>query len=368
MQNRKFRFQILVQIIVAIGLYTAFTNCSKNIDFEAEVKDSRSESSMEPVLPDPQPIVEVAPLETSTPVESLVAVEPLTPIETLLPEPIPTKSPEPVVVAATPKPTPTLTPKPTAIPVTNSEIFGTVTNALNGFPLNDVNVTLTSASHSDFSPQKTTTSSNGTFSFTHLEAGTYQLKFVSPGFITYKSPYPVIVLENKKVSANASLSPNLSGDKIRIVLTWADKDVGIVQDMDSYLAVPGSSSPVFFSNRKGDGAELDVDNKNWNGPETITINNQLPGVYTYYVANYSHGNLPYALGKSKVKVTVYRNSEMVQEHQILAGYGIVYKLFTIDKGIIKNQNQYLPNNRYQPKTGWCITEGLKFWTYFCSGT
>jgi hypothetical protein len=136
-----------------------------------------------------------------------------------------------------------------------------------------------------------------------------------------------------------------------------------VKDVDSYLAIPGSANPVFYFDKVGNGANLDVDDTDWAGPETITITNQLSGTYTYYVVNFSHPFLLSGIGQSKVKVAVYKGSQMIQEHNIPLGSGIIYKLFTINNGIITNENRYLTDPHFNGT--WCVAEALKFQSIQC---
>ena len=86
---------------------------------------------------------------------------------------------------------------------------------------------------------------------------------------------------------NFVLSPLLNGKAARMVLTWDARP----KDLDSHLFVPvgNSTAHVQYSSRKpaGADAELDVDNTQGYGPETITINRMHPGNYCYAVYRYS---------------------------------------------------------------------------------
>ena len=160
---------------------------------------------------------------------------------------------------------------------------------------------------------------------------------------------------------NSSLSPILLRNNLRIVLTWGDQNHSQVGDVDSYLKISDDPYPIFWQSKNGNGANLDVDDTNFNGPETITITNQRPGIsYTYYVVNFNNFLID-ALGKSNVKVALYQGTIMLQEFLIPQGRGIQYKLFTLKDGIIKNDARYLayPTSK---SLGYCNVEGLIFKT------
>jgi uncharacterized protein YfaP (DUF2135 family) len=104
------------------------------------------------------------------------------------------------------------------------------------------------------------------------------------------------------------MTQNLDG--MRIVLNWG----ATPQDLDSHLVHP--STHVFFSKKKGDQVELDVDDVDGYGPETITLQKKKPGVkYLYAVHDYTHGDKKgnSALSNnSKAKVFVYVGSSLVR--------------------------------------------------------
>jgi uncharacterized protein YfaP (DUF2135 family) len=104
------------------------------------------------------------------------------------------------------------------------------------------------------------------------------------------------------------MTQNLDG--MRIVLNWGASPA----DLDSHLVHP--STHVFFSKKKGDQVELDVDDVDGYGPETITLQKKKPGVkYLYAVHDYTHGDKKgnSALSNSsKAKVFVYVGSSLVR--------------------------------------------------------
>ena len=97
--------------------------------------------------------------------------------------------------------------------------------------------------------------------------------------------------------------------EMRIVLSWGD----FHSDMDSYLLVPQETSSsavtkIFYGNKQTSGADgssanLDVDDTDYYGPETTTITNPRPGVYSYFVNIYGSPDICFDSGiQSKVEV------------------------------------------------------------------
>lgn len=111
-----------------------------------------------------------------------------------------------------------------------------------------------------------------------------------------------------------ALSPVMHNlDGMRVVLTWG----ATPHDLDSHIAYPGSH--VFFRNKRGADANLDVDNVNGYGPETITLERRHAGeTYVYAVHDYSDRGLPntMALSASQAKVYVYVGESLVRTYYV----------------------------------------------------
>ena len=81
-----------------------------------------------------------------------------------------------------------------------------------------------------------------------------------------------------------ALSPVLTNlDAVRIVLNWGERPY----DLDSHIVFPGNH--VYFSEMSGTDAQLDVDDVNGYGPETITLSPKREGWrYVYAVHDYNN--------------------------------------------------------------------------------
>lgn len=119
-----------------------------------------------------------------------------------------------------------------------------------------------------------------------------------------------------------AMSPVLENlDSLRVVLQWDDEP----RDMDLHAYFEGSH--IFFRQKNGEAANLDVDDTNGFGPETITIQKRKNGQkYVFFVHIFSSwakeirdGNGKYTLPLDKlknVKVYVYIGSSLVRTYSM----------------------------------------------------
>lgn len=165
-------------------------------------------------------------------------------------------------------------------------VHGTTINAVTGSAISGVTVKIF-RSQGDAQPLHTIVSdSSGKYSLT-LKQGDYFVEASLAGYITLETDLVASLLGVTDYTKNFVLSPLLNGKAARMVLTWDARP----KDLDSHLFVPvgNSTAHVQYSSRKpaGADAELDVDNTQGYGPETITINRMHPGNYCYAVYRYS---------------------------------------------------------------------------------
>jgi hypothetical protein len=114
------------------------------------------------------------------------------------------------------------------------------------------------------------------------------------------------------------------GRDVRIVLNWGSQP-DQVKDADSHLACACGAAErhVFYRSRTHQAAdhkaELDVDDTDWGGPETITISDPVKGSYLYWVHDYSGSGPPAVLGASELVVRVLIGSEEKGEFRVYKG-------------------------------------------------
>lgn len=132
----------------------------------------------------------------------------------------------------------------------------------------------------------TQTITSGQFLFANVAPGTYTLVARAPGFSNGTAT--AVSLSGSSSTQDVLLSPTLAAGAVRIVLTWGNQP----PDLDAHLTYPAGSGRgwVYFEQAGTCGVDpvcLDVDQQQGFGPETITISSVSPGVYRYYVNNFS---------------------------------------------------------------------------------
>lgn len=119
-----------------------------------------------------------------------------------------------------------------------------------------------------------------------LPVGMYTGEIVKDG---YANSFFTIAAKRDNTLMQSMTTPKLAEDEMRIVLTWSQYP----NDLDSHLFTPyqgtaGDMQHIGYYERRDDyGNNLDVDDTDGYGPETMTILNLTEGNYKYYVSNYS---------------------------------------------------------------------------------
>ena len=126
-----------------------------------------------------------------------------------------------------------------------------------------------------------------------------------------------------------AISPAMTSlDGMRVVLSWGEKPF----DLDSHLIFSGGH--IYFDSKEGTDANLDVDDTDSYGPETVTISKKHFGEsYIYAVQDYSNKGLPNSnyLSASKAKVFVYVGSSLVRSYSVPAGKrGNIWTVFKLN--------------------------------------
>lgn len=137
----------------------------------------------------------------------------------------------------------------------------------------------------------------------------------------------------------------------RIVLEWNAQH----QDLDSYLwgnTDKGDDLYVNFRKRTCEGrdgllAELDVDDTNGYGPETITLND-LNGVYTYSVVDYRTTGTLQQYGATVKVYLPGKSAPTVITLDPNAGVENVWEVFELDHGELKILNRAPAEENLRP--------------------
>jgi tetratricopeptide (TPR) repeat protein len=127
-----------------------------------------------------------------------------------------------------------------------------------------------------------------------------------------------------------AISPIMKNlDSLRIVLNWGQQPL----DLDSHILYPNNH--IYYMNKTGTDAWLDVDDTDSYGPETITIDRRHEGErYVYAVHDFSNGdNLnDTALSASSAKVFVYVGQTLVRTYYMPRNkVGNLWTVFAINE-------------------------------------
>ena len=189
-------------------------------------------------------------------------------------------------------------------------------------------------------PVATTTSNTSGDITLDLPEDTYTMEFSKEGY-TIEYMTVTITQGNTEDIGVKALSPTLGEGEWRIVLEWGEEPA----DLDAHLET--SSWHVWFSNPQATGSDgtevnLDVDEREGKGPETITVSQMNPDEkYEFYVYNYSSNGAKNsdALGKSEAVVKLYLSNGEMMQYSVPSGTGTVWNVFNIVKGEVKEINE-----------------------------
>jgi uncharacterized protein YfaP (DUF2135 family) len=245
-------------------------------------------------------------------------------------------------------------------------LTGTVVNALNDQPVANATVKLFAGINPSASDPSsgvttpgpvatTTTSANGSFAMPSVAAGTYTYSVTAPNFSFTRTV--AVAITGVTRDSRITLSPTVSGNGLRIVLTWGDCTSGSVPcDLDSHLTGPTSPPDAagrfqvayfnpFYFNSPDTVAVLDNDATGGLGPETITLRQKAAGAYKYYVHNYSDGADTTSTRLSttaQARVNVYQGTNLIATFLPPSGQaGTLWAVFQIEGTTLTPINQIL---------------------------
>jgi hypothetical protein len=165
-----------------------------------------------------------------------------------------------------------------------------------------------------------------------LAKGDYTVNISKDGYNDGQAQCTVTANETTECIVNIVSNAQIANGEITAVLSWG----ATPSDLDSHLVRKTNGSQdyhVYYSNRNGTDANLDRDDTDGIGPETITINNvNNDSVYTYYVYNYSGGAgsvLPNSGAKLELNFNGTQRTFTVPNEE-----GLYWKVFEIDNGRI----------------------------------
>lgn len=213
-------------------------------------------------------------------------------------------------------------------------LTGSIADVTNGRKVNGATVTFYKGKAGSSEKIDADSISGGVYSVM-LEPGDYEARVEADGYITEDFSFTLSDTSDRAI-LDFNISPSLSTGQIRIVLEWGANPA----DLDSHLkgtSSDGRSVNVDFTSRisrNGDKvyAELDIDDQDGFGPETVTVND-VNGVYDYYVYLY-HGEGTIAESGVTVKVYTTTSSTPIVFTPPAGHTGRQWDVFSINKGEI----------------------------------
>ncbi|MFL9507306.1 tetratricopeptide repeat protein [Acinetobacter baumannii] len=157
--------------------------------------------------------------------------------------------------------------------------------------------------------------------------------------IIKKGGYSTLVAKCPCDGLTYALSPvQTKLGSMRIVLTWGETPL----DLDSHLNY--ANQHIYWSNKVGRQANLDVDDRDSYGPETITIDQRLSDqYYVYSVHDFSNRDEPDSngLAHSQAKIMVYTGESLIRSYEVPTNkIGNLWAVFRISPtGEIQDINQ-----------------------------
>lgn len=235
-----------------------------------------------------------------------------------------------------------------------SKLSGKIVNSVNKEPIEGVTVEL--RRHKNVKDTEviaaTTTDADGNYVFDNIKGDNYTVTVIDNRekainkFIT--TSFNACVDNNSSAIRGAALSEEMDENVIRFVLTWGAKKDGVSADMDAHVVGPTLEENKYcnisyyektYSRNGINYTQLDVDDTDYEGPETITIANPLPGKYYYFVNNYSNDG---KFVDSDVRVDVYRGSNLIDTYTPNAGCDKIYwnvLIYDTETGVVTPVNR-----------------------------
>lgn len=181
----------------------------------------------------------------------------------------------------------------------------------------------------------TTTGSDGRFSLDNVNAGYYTIEASKDDYSVYHHNQTLKPGENE---LSISMHPviHVQG-QYRITLTWGSAP----NDLDSHLVCRGNDNyHVYYGNKNADDGitNLDRDDTNAFGPETITVIIGENNSYIYAVRNFSDGGATsgqeaaWNLANSGAQVEVEGDEGIIFSGNVPFMQGVTWEVFRIENG------------------------------------
>lgn len=197
---------------------------------------------------------------------------------------------------------------------------------------------------------QTTSNEDGSYEF-NAPIGNYEITVEKEDYVT--NTKPLIIIKDRDdlyISLSPKNQPSVEGN-LRAVLRWGDEP----EDLDSHMVSSGENriSHVYYDNMSENNMNLDVDDIDSYGPETISISKTDNGVYSYYVHDYTNksSNDSTELSNSGAYIQLYSGNTLLYKIDIPQNQsGTLWHVFDYDSktGLIQLVNEF--SYQYNPSS------------------
>lgn len=225
---------------------------------------------------------------------------------------------------------------------------GRITDATTGNGIANAKITLLyyKNGHNGIYAGDYTADASGNFTLKNLPLGVFELRITANGYEDARYTFGANRHGTNFNLGGIAMTPKLNADEYRIILTWNDK----VSDLDSHLLAEtksGETIHLYYATMHDNitqAANLDVDDTDYYGPETITITNisALKNI-RYAVHDFSNhsSTSSKAMSGTEATVKVYKGSTLLNTFQISTNKGgTEWDVFAIDAS-----GKIVPTNR-----------------------
>jgi len=229
---------------------------------------------------------------------------------------------------------------PSTVPIDGAVLSGRIVSALDGEPISGADVRIGGTA------LKGQTDAKGNFRIVGIPEGSQKIEVAAAGYAP--TQFERELTDGMESGYQVALKPKAEGGNIRIVLDW-DKEGG---DLDAHLEGPLPGRGKFHIDHHHPGTAetkgavaLTADEEDGR-PETIEVTKVVPGIYRYFVHDFSNRHDPdsRALARSGAEVKVSYGGQSYRFHPKHKEKGNLWDVCTIevtkDGGIVNRINSF----------------------------
>lgn len=197
---------------------------------------------------------------------------------------------------------------------------------------------------------QTMTREDGSYEF-NAPIGKYEISIEKEGYV--KNIKPITIIRDRDdlhMSLSPKNQPSVDGN-LRVVLRWGEEP----EDLDSHMLSLGENgtSHVYYDHMSENNMNLDVDDTDSYGPETISVSKTNNEIYSYYIHDYTNrgSNNSTELSNSGAYIQLYSGNTLLYRIDIPQNQsGTLWHVFDYDSktGLIKLANEF--SYQYSPSS------------------